>query len=136
MIVYKYVIKRLGQYYSLMNYGIDRQIKNCPRYKLGRIYTNPKDFETLSRPKYKRTLLDHYFGYHFFKYPKSKGCDSLNLQRTIGNIYDDWSAFLKRKHKKDIKITILSCLVKKSNIIKENENRIVSKKFKVLGELL
>lgn len=120
MIAYKYVIKRLDQYYPLINYGIDRYPRNAPRYKLNETYNNPIDLKTTREG----------VGYHFFTEPLPK-CHGSN------NVKNWWERFLKKRLKKDIKITILKCYVEDFQITKGGgyEKRIIANKFKTLEEL-
>lgn len=124
MIAYKFVIKRLGQYYPLINFGIDGgKIKNCPRYKLGETYNNCKDFNTNNDG----------IGYHFWTEPNPK------WNGKYKTIKDWWEDYFLNLHKRKINITILKCDVFNYSPYfkrgKNIENRIIGTVFKVLEEI-
>lgn len=124
MIAYKYVVKRLNQYYPLINYGIDRKIRNCPRYQLGDTYNNPQDFNTI------KTELGGGIGYHFFKMIKPMGYYKPSKN---DDVIKRFEKHIYKITKKRISLTCLKCEV--TEIIAENTQRIVAKKFIIIQEI-
>lgn len=120
MKVYKWCIKKDSKYYSLINYDIYhyRIKKKYPPYEIGKIYDNPDK----SQEGYysKGTNIS---GFHFWKEPLNERFFS-QYNRCLINC-------------KQLKINaILECEINEKDIISQNGNHIVSKKFKILNEII
>lgn len=132
-IAYKFVVKRNDLYYSLLNYGVDsKKIRNCPRYVMGGEYNSPSDFATLPNE------LGAGKGYHFFKTAFPKGYNyatEINYYPTTDGQKERLEKFIN-KHvcfKNPIVLTCLKCEIE--DIVAENDNRWVARRFKILEEV-
>ena len=128
-IAYKWVVQEEDNYYPLVNYGIDRGRRmNEPFYRLNGIYSNYKNIFQNSFASNSR--LDFIPGYHFFleAFPK------VYNNHKYENLLARWEACLSRVCGKNIKITILECLVNETDILIEQDNRLIASKFKVLNK--
>lgn len=72
--------------------------------------------------------LDYFSGFHFFKIPKLSA-KMYYRGSSEQDLYEWWSNFIKKK------ITIVKCFVRKKDVIKENNHRIIAKQFRILGEI-
>ena len=118
----KYVIKRLNQYYPLINFGIDgRKFYNCPTYRLNKIYNNPIDFKTPVKSG---------IGYYFFDEP-------FPITYKTKTVKNWWEEYFKKIHNKDIKITVIKCKIWEYEITKGcgYKTKIIANKFKILEEI-
>ncbi len=119
MIGYKWTIKKDNKYFSLMNFRIYASLGNvnCQPYELYKTYSN---YIVNLRP----TILQkgsNIAGFHFWKKPK------------INNFWEQYNRHLKYYRQPEIN-AILKCKINKEDILYEDENRIVAKKFIVLEE--
>lgn len=121
MIVYKWVIRKNKKYCSLMNFGIyPPKCLNIAPYEIGKIYIS----DLKNRLCYTRIWANsfHRPGFHFWKKPIGDG--RLN----------QYNRCLSKNKPQEIN-AILKCEIKKKDIIIQDEERIVVKKFKVLEEV-
>ena len=125
MIVYKWVIKKGNQYFSLMNFNIFPSLENakCCPYENGNIYSEYKDVleEHFKKYKYSRSRFNIQ-GFHFWKEPKPK------------HFWKCYNDYLKRHKQPEIN-AILKCNINQEDIIIEDKERIIAKRFKILEEI-
>ena len=120
MIAYKWTIKKDNKYFSLMNFNIYPSLKNlqCKPYELNKIYSDYiKDLRPIN--------LQHNLniaGFHFWKEPKS------------GHLWKRFNNCLNHYKQPEIN-AILKCRINNEDIIIEDKERIVAKRFKILEEI-
>jgi len=119
MIVYKWVIKQNNRFYSLMNYGINswRLPISLAPYCINNIYSDYQNYgERLTNPFEKK-------GFHFWKNPEG---EFLGMKLK-------WNNYLQKRNQPKIN-AILLCEININDIIKENDIRVIAKKFKVIEQ--
>lgn len=123
IIAFKWTVKKdkNNKFFPLINYGIDgdRIIEVCKPYKLNTFYNQSKDLRV------RKELTQYGFqiaGYHFWKSP-------------INEFYNKWIKYLKEHGRLfyQSKFSILKCKV--WDIVKEDNLRIVAKKFIPMEEI-
>jgi len=122
MIVYKWVIKYGNKYYPIINNGAYKPFDDLPLdfYQKGNTIKNYINPNLLIPNKYRRRFGHfHREGYHFWK--NKEGLRIENYQKCM-----------KRKGKQIN--CILKCYIRNKDIIIQDKNRLIAKKFRILGE--
>ena len=122
MIVYKWVIKEKDFYKPIINNGAYRPANSLhlKNYKKGKTINNFIDVDNLLNIKRRCSSIFHKPGFHFWKNPTLS--DFNNFQRCM-------------QHNRNQKINCtLRCYIRQKDIILENDNKIIAKKFRILGE--
>lgn len=121
MIVYKWVIKKNNKYFPIVNNGAYKPFQNLDLsfYEKGKTiknFINPYKL-ILDGNEYKQKGF-HRTGYHFWKQIDLKILERYNRCMKTNKIN-----------------CTLKCYIRHKDIIKEDENRIIAKKFRILGEI-
>ncbi len=124
MIVYKWVIKEKDYYKPIINNGAYRPANNVrlDNYKKGKTIKDFIDIHNFLNNKSSSSKGNfHKKGFHFWKY--SNHCEIENYQHCI------------EKNKGEKINCILKCYIRNKDIILEDDNRIIAKQFRIIGEI-
>ena len=123
MICYKWVIKEKNYYKPIVNNGAlvcAKNIKLCS-YRIGKIIKDFIDIYKLLNPMQQSRSKFNRSGFHFWKNPTKERFNQ--YERCMINVANT-----------KINCT-LKCFIRNKDIILENNEQIIAKKFRILGEI-